>query len=165
MRKEGTLYMSNFKSFMEKFKKNIFIFLIVWIIIAILLIAPLTYIKTESILAGQPFISAVVTQYLDVLLKFPITVIFEEKYVGDFIKGFEIYSIIYWIFIIYSIYKTLPKSRYDKIEHGSSDWCMPGEQYKILSKKSGLILAKDNYLPIDKPGNVNVLIVGRIWCW
>ena len=57
------------------------------------------------------------------------------------------------------------KSEYADIEHGSSDWCAPGEQYRILSKKSGIILAKDNYLPIDKTGNVNVLIVGRIWCW
>ena len=49
---------------------------------------------------------------------------------------------------------------YEDIENGSSDWCEGGEQYKILSKNKGIILAEDNYLPVDKIGNVNVLVVG-----
>ena len=40
-----------------------------------------------------------------------------------------------------------------------------GEQYQILSNKAGIILAEKNFLPVDKRGNVNVLVVGRIWCW
>ena len=39
------------------------------------------------------------------------------------------------------------------------------EQYKILSPKKGILLAEKNYLPVDKRGNVNVLIVGRFWFW
>ena len=35
----------------------------------------------------------------------------------------------------------------------------------VLSKKEGIILAENNYLPVDKRGNVNVLVVGRIWIW
>lgn len=54
----------------------------------------------------------------------------------------------------------MPKHRYDNIEHGSSDWSENGEQYQVLSKKSGIILAENNYLPLDKRGNVNVLVVG-----
>ena len=56
--------------------------------------------------------------------------------------------------------KTLPKSAYDNIEHGSSGWSEHGEQYKIISNKQGIILAENNYLPVDKRGNVNVLVVG-----
>ena len=104
-------------------------------------------------------------KFSDNFLKFPITKVLEEPYVNDFIKGVEYFSVVYLIIMCYAIYKTLPKSAYDSIEHGSSDWCAPGEQYKILSKKNGLILAKDNYLPIDKTGNINVLIVGRFWFW
>ena len=37
--------------------------------------------------------------------------------------------------------------------------------YKILSEDKGIILAKDNYLPVDKRGNINTLIVGRFWIW
>ena len=33
-------------------------------------------------------------------------------------------------------------------------------QYKILSINKGIILAEDNYLPVDKRGNINTLIVG-----
>ena len=54
----------------------------------------------------------------------------------------------------------MPKHRYDDIEHGSSDWSSHGEQYQILNRKEGIILAENNYLPVDKRGNVNVLVVG-----
>ena len=63
------------------------------------------------------------------------------------------------------IAKAMPKHEFDGIENGSSDWCTNGEQYSILSNKAGLILAEKNYLPVNKRGNVNVLVVGRIWCW
>ena len=32
-------------------------------------------------------------------------------------------------------------------------------------KKKGIILAENHYLPVDKRGNVNVLVVGRFWFW
>ena len=54
------------------------------------------------------------------------------------------------------------KNEYTDIEHGSSDWSQNGEQYQILNKSKGIILAENNYLPVDKRGNVNVLVVGRI---
>ena len=41
--------------------------------------------------------------------------------------------------------KTKPKSEYKDIENGSSDWCKSGEQYRILSKNKGIILAENNY--------------------
>ncbi|MCI8620767.1 MAG: type IV secretory system conjugative DNA transfer family protein [Clostridia bacterium] len=56
--------------------------------------------------------------------------------------------------------KTAPKNEYTDIEQGSSDWASKGEQYKVLSNKKGIILAENNYLPVDKRGNVNVLVVG-----
>ena len=61
--------------------------------------------------------------------------------------------------------KTAPKNEYSDIEQGSSDWSKGGEQYKVLSKNKGIILAENNYLPVDKRGNVNVLVVGRFWIW
>ena len=61
--------------------------------------------------------------------------------------------------------KTAPKNEDSDIEHGSSDWSKNGEQYRVLSNKHGIILAQNNYLPVDKRGNVNVLVVGRIRFW
>lgn len=157
--------MSKFKSFMGKLKKNILWYLVVWIFLSILLVAPVTYTITNANADQMQLVEAFSTNLVNNFLEFPITKVFSSEYVADYVKGIEIFSIIYFGIMCYAIYKTLPKSAYDKIEHGSSDWCAPGEQYRILSKKSGLLLAKDNYLPLDKSGNVNVLIVGRIWCW
>ena len=61
--------------------------------------------------------------------------------------------------------RTAPKNEYSDIENGSSDCSKHGEEYKILSKNSGIILAEDHYLPTDKKGNVNVLVVGRFRIW
>lgn len=152
--------MNNFKSFMEKFKKNMLIYIVVWLIVAILLVAPITYTITQARLEGITWLQGITLHIIDNIFKFPITVIFENTYIHDFIEGMKYYSIIYLVIVITAIYKTLPKSSYDKIEHGSSDWCEPGEQYRILSKKNGLILAKDNYLPIDKTRKCQ-----RINCW
>ena len=71
-------------------------------------------------------------------------------------------------FVILAIIGTIrnaSKSEYENIEHGSSDWSKNGEQYKILNRSRGIILAEDNYLPLDKRGNTNVLVVGRFWFW
>lgn len=156
--------MSKFKSFMEKLKKNILIYIVVWLIMVILLVAPVTYTCTEAKLTGQTILEGIIYNLLNNIFKLPIVNVFSEPYLTDFITGIEIFSVIYVIIMVKAILKTLPKGEYDKIEHGSSDWCEKGEQYKVLSKNEGLLLAKDNYLPLDKTGNINVLIVGRIWC-
>ena len=69
-------------------------------------------------------------------------------------------TLLYILVIAVGIIRTMPKHRYDDIEHGSSDWSSHGEQYQILNRKEGIILAENNYLPVDKRGNVNVLVVG-----
>jgi len=157
--------MDKFKSFMEKLKKNMLLYIVVWLAIVILLVAPFTYTVTQSRIDGVQLVEGIALNLFDNFLKFPITVIFENTYLNDYLTGVKYFSIFYMILIYIAIKKTLPKSVYDNIEHGSSDWCENGEQYKVLSKKDGLLLAKDHYLPLTKPGNHNVLIVGRIWCW
>ncbi len=75
-------------------------------------------------------------------------------YVLPYFLGF------YGLFVLIGVAKAFPKHEYDDIEHGSSDWSENGEQYKVLSKTRGIVLAEKNYLPVDKRGNVNVLVVG-----
>ena len=70
------------------------------------------------------------------------------------------YTVFFIVCIIIGIIKSKPTGEYYNIEHGSSDWSEHGEQYKVLNKNKGIILAEDNYLPIDKRGNINTLIVG-----
>lgn len=157
--------MGKFKSFMKVFKKNMLLYIVVWLIFAILLVPPITYTITTSYLNGQSWLEGIVYNLLNNILKLPITDVLKAPYLKDYITGLEVFTIIFFIIITKAILKTLPKGEYDKIEHGSSDWCEKGEQYKVLSKDHGLLLAKDNYLPTDKKGNVNVLIVGRFRFW
>ena len=157
--------MNKFKSFIEKLKKNIFIYIVVWLLLAILLVAPITYTFTDGAIRGLTWFESLSQNLFHNILSLKVTEVFYEAYKNDFLYGLKLFSIAYVAIVFYTIYKTLPKGGYDKIEHGSSDWCKNGEEYKVLSKKEGIILAKDYYLPTDKVGNVNVLIVGRFWFW
>ena len=94
-----------------------------------------------------------------------IKVIFTQKYFMSFIKGAFGFALFSSVFVLVGIMRSLPKNEFTDIENGSSDWAQGGEQYKVLSKKKGIILAEKNYLPVDKRGNVNVLVVRRFWCW
>ena len=84
---------------------------------------------------------------------------------GTYFSILMVVTIFYALFFFVGIVRTAPKNEYSDIEHGSSDWSQRGEQYQILNKNKGIILAENNYLPVDKRGNVNVLVVGRIWIW
>ena len=94
-----------------------------------------------------------------------MTSVFSSKYFPAFWTGTKYFVIFAFFFIFIGVFKALPKHEYDEIENGSSDWATGGEQYRVLSKKEGIILAEKNYLPVDKRGNVNVLVVRRFWCW
>ena len=73
--------------------------------------------------------------------------------------------VVIWIMVtIIMILKFSGKGEYDKIEHGSADWCTDQEKYSVLSSKEGMILAQKTYLPvIPKPPegkNGNILVIG-----
>ena len=94
-----------------------------------------------------------------------ITTCFQETHIGKFWSMLKVTFVVYIFFILVGLSKAFPKHEYEDIENGSSDWCENGEQYKVLSKNKGIVLAEKNYLPLDKRGNVNVLVVRRFWCW
>ena len=75
-------------------------------------------------------------------------------------KHILIFTLLYSSVVGLGLWRSRKKTEYSGKEHGSSDWSKGGEQYKVLSKNNGLILAEENYLPLDKKGNLNVLIVG-----
>ena len=62
--------------------------------------------------------------------------------------------------VVYEVTQFIIKGEYEGVEHGSSGWA-DGDQYDILNRTTGIILAKDNYLTTDnKFINKNVLIIG-----
>ena len=141
-------------------KKYFIIFAILWLFIAIVLIVPITLgVNTISVEAD---LGAGIAKFVEGI-KNPFAGFGEMislNLFGTYLKTIGVFTIIYAIFFIIGVARSAPKNEYTDFEHGSSDWSKNGEQYQILSNKKGIILAEDNYLPVDKRGNVNVLVVG-----
>ena len=146
----------------EKNKKYLILFLILWVVLEIVLIAPMSVAIAESTSAqGQFELANFIENFGKEVSSFTaITRIGSAGAVSAFGKGTLWLTILCLVVTAIGIIKSKPKNNYEDIENGSSDWCEGGEQYKILSKNKGIILAEDNYLPVDKIGNVNVLVVG-----
>ena len=144
-------------------RKMIIVGLVLWIFITIVLVLPFTVAKDVAIKQREQydFFSRFLEVFGQALTKPRISLKYIGKNaLGGFFENWFVMTIIYLIFFIIGFVKTMPKNQYDGKEHGSSDWCERGEQYQILSNKEGIILAEGNYLPVDKRGNVNVLVVG-----
>lgn len=151
----------------KKSRKYFLSFGILWFILTIVFVVPLSVTIVESTIEGEfnlgQFISKIGPNIMQLLGS--IVKIFTSSYIGTFGSTLSKFTFLYLIIMFIGILKLAPKNEYSGIENGSSDWAEAGEQYKVLSKKKGLILAEDNYLPLDKRGNVNVLIVGRFGFW
>ena len=94
-----------------------------------------------------------------------VALCFTKENIGSYWFVSRWFLAFYGIFVFVGVARAFPKHEYEDIENGSSDWSENGEQYQVLSKNKGIILAEKNYLPTDKRGNVNVLVVRRFWCW
>ena len=152
---------------LKRNRKNFIIFGVLWLIIAIVLISSFVHSSHVANLEGKLNLSKFF-ETLTASLSNPFGTlgsIFSEGQAGDYFSALGIGTVIYSVFFFIGIAKSAPKNEYTNIEHGSSDWSERGEQYKILSRNKGIILADNNYLPVDKRGNVNVLVVGRFRLW
>ena len=154
--------MSKMQKAFEKNKKYLILFLVLWIVLEIVLIAPMSVAIAESSVQGKFDLAFFIENLGKEVSSFTaITRIGSAGAGSVFGKGTLWLTILCLVVTAIGIIKSKPKNNYEDIENGSSDWCEGGEQYKILNKNKGIILAEDNYLPVDKRGNVNVLVVGR----
>lgn len=148
-------------------KKNFIIFAILWIFIAIVFVMPISYSWHMANVTGKinftVFFNTLMPSFTNPFETFGN--IFANNATGEFFSTLLVVTIFYSIFFFIGFVKSAPKNEYSDIEHGSSDWSQRGEQYQVLNKNKGIILAENNYLPVDKRGNVNVLVVGRIRFW
>ena len=149
---------------LKRNRKNFIIFGVLWLLIAVVLVsawAHSTYIaNVNGTFDLEIFITTLGSSIINPFAT--MGAVFAEGAVGTYFSTLLVMTVIYVLFFFIGIFKSAPKNEYSDIEHGSSDWSQRGEQYQILSKNKGIILAEDNYLPVDKRGNVNVLVVGRI---
>ena len=146
----------------KKGKTTIIVSVILWLLMAIIVVMPWTCGCYQMKLLGKFDMDQFLRVYMKTTTS-PSTgfkAIFSSGIFGEYIKNLFGFTLFYTIIVAIGIIRLMPKHQYDDIEHGSSDWSENGEQYKVLSKKSGIILAENNYLPLDKRGNVNVLVVG-----
>ena len=151
----------------RKNRKNFIIFGVLWIFIAIVLVSPIAYssnmAKVDGVFDLEVFIETFMTSISSPLSTFGK--VFTSGAADGYFSTLLVVTIFYAIFFFIGFAKSAPKNEYSDIEHGSSDWSQRGEQYQILNKNKGIVLAENNYLPVDKRGNVNVLVVGRIRIW
>lgn len=147
-------------------RTSLIIISVLWVILTIVLVAPIGYSIGLASERGMFSLEIFLENVFVELASFSsITKVFKAAYIGYFGKTLLYFTIIYLIFAFIGLFKSKPKHEYTDIEHGSSDWSEGGEQYRILSKNKGIILSKHNFLPTDKRGNVNVLVVGRFRFW
>ena len=154
------------KKAIEKNRKYYIIFIILWIIIELFLVSPISVSVAAANVKGKFDISVFFECAIGEIASFTsFTKVFRIQVIKYFGKTTLFMTIVYLIAFMIGVSKSKPKNEFTDIEHGSSDWSENGEQYRVLSKNKGIILAENNYLPVDKIGNVNVLIVGRFWFW
>ena len=152
---------------LERNKKRFLIFGILWLVIVVLGVAPFSASLTEAT-QGATFDFEIFFESIGKYITNPFSslgTVFSATYIGTFGKCILYFTIISLAATLIGIIRAAPKNEYSDIEHGSSGWAENGEQYKVLSKNKGIILAEDNYLPLNKMGNINVLVVGRIRFW
>ena len=152
----------------RKNKKSFIICAILWLILVIVFVAPFSYSVFEASTSGKFSLDIFLTQIVTNITN-PFATLGGIFTTGgathDFISLLLGFTICYLVIFFIGFAKSAPKNEYTDFEHGSSDWSQRGEQYQILSRNHGIILAENNYLPLDKRGNVNVLVVGRIRIW
>ena len=151
----------------KKTRKYVIIYAILWLFCVIVFVMPAGVAIKESIINGVFDFGNFLTTFTSYAVK-PFSSfekVFLPGYFSSFIGILWKFTFLYIIIAIIGMIKNAPKNEYEDIEHGSSDWSQKGEQYRILSNKNGIILGENNYLPVDKRGNVNVLVVGRFRFW
>ena len=151
----------------KKYKNKFIVIAILWVVISIVFIAPLSISIVDALSPGK-FDFAIFSETLGKQIINPFGALgtaLGTTYIGMFWGILWKFTLMYIILMCIGIARSLPKHEYDDIEHGSSDWSENGEEYKTLSKNKGIILAEKEYLPVDKRGNVNVLVVGRFRFW
>lgn len=151
----------------KKYKNKFIVIFILWVILSIVFVAPLGVGIKEATKSGAFEFETFVTAIGEAIIN-PLSALgkcFTNTYIGSFWNVWWKFTLIYAIVTCIGIARFMPKHEYDDIEHGSSDWCENGEEYKTLSRNKGILLAQKEFLPVDKRGNVNVLVVGRFRFW
>ena len=152
------------KSALKNGRKLFIVLGILWVLLSIVFVSPTTVsiveAKKDGIFNVEQFMDNMITSVGKIPECMGKTL--KPEYFITFLKTEGWTTIVLLLFALVGFIKSMPKNEYSDIEHGSSDWAR-GEEYRILNRKKGILLAEDHYLPVDKRGNTNILVVGRLW--
>ena len=152
---------NRFSEFLKRNLKYIIFAVVLWIVAELFLVAPIAYTISESYVDGKFDIALFIQDFITNIVSFnSITKVFNANAIGAFGSSTLWFTILLGIAFGIGAFKNRKKTKYQDIEHGSSDWSQGGEQYRVLSRNSGILLAQNHFLPLNKLGNINVLIVG-----
>ena len=126
-------------------------------------------IETKDLPADNRGPQQIITVFQEEVPKVGENLLSIFKYLFEFFGAMKNFSIGYLIFFLVVIVLKKTDKEYGGIEHGSADWATNGEEYEVLSKSEGFILAKDHFMPmIPTPPsgkNGNILVIRRVWFW
>ncbi len=154
------------KAAFKKIKTKLIVFLILLLVIDVWALAPLTVSLADANAQRLPSGKLDWEILLTEMMKFlaapwnAFKLCLTHEYIPGFITVQKTAFGFFGVFAVIGLIRAIPTHEYENIENGSSDWCEGGEQYKVLNRSKGIVLAEKNYLPVDKRGNVNVLVVG-----
>lgn len=108
----------------KNLKKHYIFFIIVWLIFAILFVAPIAIAIARTVSGGADFILMKFIEYsiAEISSFTGITRVFTSEYLPFWGKTMLFYTLAYIVLIMIGVYKAAPKHEYTNIEHGSSDW-------------------------------------------
>lgn len=154
------------RNWWEKNKKIFIVFGVIFVILALFLFTAFARVPYEKALEGGNFFGkGNIEIFASIIKEVPqnIKVAFSYSF-GNYLEVLKFGGMFYLAFVIIMQIKASGKGEYDKIEHGSADWCSNSEKYTVLNPKEGMILAEKTYLPvIPKPPegkNGNILVIG-----
>ena len=154
----------------EWFEKRKFIFVVIGVVFVLLTLFVVTaYTRTNiDLVAAGKTDENVLTILLEMCsnnisdVGNNIKISFENF--GMFFENLKSFSLVYLILAVALIIFCKTDSEYKGKEHGSAGWAENGEQYEVLSKKEGFILANKHYLPVlptpPQAKNGNILVIG-----
>ena len=149
-----------------KYKQIIITLGVVGIILALFFVPSFTRVGYEGSLgeASEYFGKTNLEVFIQVVSKPLENIKVAFQNINMYIENLKVFAIAYLVFMFIIVLKSSGKSEYNKIEHGSADWCTPSEAYSILNPKEGMVLARKYYLPVlpnpPQGKNGNILVIG-----
>lgn len=155
------------KTTIKNNKSSLIVMGTIWVILLFVFIAPLTQGIIDATKPDGSFVLKTCIMSTMESIKQPFSALgvsFSSiENIGLFFSNTLKFTVCYIALVVTMLIMAKPNNEYKDIEYGSSDWCTNGEQYRILNPKEGILLAEKNYLPLDKRGNTNILVIRRFW--